>query len=184
MKLQSGMTAPNFEVKDMFGKPISLRSHSDGKVLLAFFRNSACALCNLRVHHLIKLYPEWKRQGLEIIAVFESPLENMAPYIGRLDAPFPIIADPQAELYEQFGVEVSEEKIQKMMTNPEIQQVIANAGERGFPLTKEEGSNFNRLPAEFLLGPDLKVHQAYYSDVVYEHMPIETIDAFVNEAIS
>jgi peroxiredoxin Q/BCP len=182
MKIQSGMSAPNFEMEDMFGKSVSLQSYAERKVLLAFFRNSACAICNLRVHQLIRQYAEWSQKGLEIIAVFESPLENMAPYIGQRDAPFPIIADPQAKLYELYGVESSEEKIQRMMSNPETKQVILHAEQQGFPLIKEEGSNFYRLPAEFLIGPQLIIHQAYYSDVVYEHLSLEAIAQFANSS--
>jgi peroxiredoxin Q/BCP len=180
MKIQSGMTAPNFKVVDMFGNLVDLQRYCDRKVLLAFFRNSACAICNLRVHQLIQQYSEWSQKGLEIIAVFESPLENMAPYVGQREAPFPIIADPQAKLYELYGVEVSEEKIQRMMSNPETKQVIIHAEEMGFPLIKEEGSNFHRLPAEFLIGPQLNIHQAYYSDTVYEHLSLEAIARFVD----
>jgi peroxiredoxin Q/BCP len=181
MKRKSGTLAPNFDVEDMFGNPVSLQNYSDRKVLLAFFRNSACAMCNLRVHQLIKQYSEWSSKGLEIIAVFESPLENMAPYIGQREAPFPIISDPQAKLYELYGVEASEEKIQRMMGNPETKQMIANAEEMGFPLIKEEGSNFHRLPAEFLIGPKLIIHQAHYSETVYEHLLMEEITRFVDE---
>jgi peroxiredoxin Q/BCP len=180
MRIQSGRTAPNFEVEDMFGKSVSLQSYAQRKVLLAFFRNSACALCNLRVHQLIQHYADWSQKGLEIIAVFESPLENMAPYVGQREAPFPIIPDPQGKLYELYGIEASEEKIQRMMSRPETKQVILNAEEQGFPLIKEEGSNFYRLPAEFLIGPELVIQQAYYSDVVYEHLPVETIAQFAN----
>jgi thioredoxin-dependent peroxiredoxin len=180
MKIQSGMTAPSFDVEDMFGKPVNLLSYSDRKVLLAFFRNSACAICNLRVHQLIQQYSEWSQKGLEIIAVFESQLENMAPYVGQREAPFPIIADPQAKLYELYGVEVSEEKIQRMMNNPETKQVIIYAEEQGFPLIKEEGSNFHRLPAEFLIGPDLRVQLAHYSETVYEHIALDTIAQFAS----
>jgi peroxiredoxin Q/BCP len=159
---------------------VSLQSYVERKVLLAFFRNSACAMCNLRVHHLIQQYAEWSQKGLEIIAIFESPLENMAPYVGQREAPFPIIADPQAKLYELYKVETSEEKIQKMMSNPETQQMINHAAVQGFPLIKEAGSNFYRLPAEFLIGPQLIIQQAFYSDVVYEHLPLETIAQFAD----
>ncbi|QGQ99578.1 AhpC/TSA family protein [Paenibacillus psychroresistens] len=183
MKIQSGMTAPNFEVEDMFGKQVSLQSYTERKVLLAFFRNSACAMCNLRVHQLIQQYAEWSQKGFEIIAVFESPLENMAPYVGQREAPFPIISDPHAKLYELYGVETSAEKIQKMLTNPETGQMIIHAAEQGFPLIKEEGSNFNRLPAEFLIGPQLRIQQAFYSDVVYEHLPLETIAQFAASSV-
>jgi peroxiredoxin len=53
------------------------------KVLLAFSRNSACALCNLRIRHFIRRYEEWRSQGLEVVAVFESREASLSLHVGR-----------------------------------------------------------------------------------------------------
>ena len=59
--------------------------------------------------------------------MFESPRENILQYVGRQDAPFPIVADPQAQLYALYGVEVSEAKVAKTMSMPETQATIGAA---------------------------------------------------------
>jgi peroxiredoxin Q/BCP len=74
-------------------------------------RNAACALCNLRVHELITHYPALSQHGLVVIAVFESPHAAMLEYVGRQDAPFPLLADPEAQLYDLYSVEASEAKL-------------------------------------------------------------------------
>jgi len=99
MKLTIGQMAPDFSTEDVFGHPISLRDYAGKRVLLSFFRNGACAMYNLQVHRLIQKYPDYHAQGLDIIAVFESPRESILQYVGKQDAPFPIIADPTASLY-------------------------------------------------------------------------------------
>jgi hypothetical protein len=53
MQIQAGAAAPLFQAEDMFGDPIDLRDYADTWLLLSFFRNAACAICNLRVHQLI-----------------------------------------------------------------------------------------------------------------------------------
>lgn len=176
MQIEAGMMAPEFEVKDVFGEAIRLENYQGKKLLLAFFRFSACALCNLRVHQLIEHYADWKAQGLELVAVFESPQENILQYVGKQDAPFPIIADPKATLYDLYGVETSEEKVAATMSRPDVQAKVGEAAEAGFALTKEEGSNFFRMPAEFLIGPDARVMLAHYSQFVYDHLPFEVIE--------
>jgi peroxiredoxin len=179
MQIQPGAPAPSFRVENVFGDPISLSDYAGKRLLLSFYRNAACAICNLRVYELIKRYPAYRRGGLEILAVFESPRENILEYVGRQDAPFPIIADPQAQLYALYGVEVSEDKVAKTMSMPQTQETIRAAAAQGFELTREAGSNFNRMPAEFLIGPDMTVQIAHYAEYVMDHLPFEVIDRFL-----
>lgn len=176
MKLQPGMVAPDFQRADIFGMPIQLYDKEGGITLLSFFRNAACAICNLRVHQLIERYPAYQQRGLRIIAVFESPQQRILQYVGKQDAPFPIIADPQAELYTLYGVESSAAKVAVTMTMPKTHGVIEQAAAHGFPLTKEDGSNFDRMPADFLLSYDRRVIVAHYADYVMDHLPLARLE--------
>jgi thioredoxin-dependent peroxiredoxin len=177
MQIQAGTPAPLFQASDLDGHSIDLAAYAGQPVLLAFFRNAACALCNLRVRHLINAYPEYQRRGLAIIAVFESPRERMQEYLGRQAAPFPLIADPQAALYELYGVESSAAKIEQSMAMAETHASVQAAADHGFALIAEEGSNFNRLPAEFLIGPDGSIQLAHYAAHVTDHLDLEKIAA-------
>jgi thioredoxin-dependent peroxiredoxin len=181
MKLTSGTPAPQFKSEDIFGTPIALKDYAGKGLLIAFFRNGACALCNLQVHRLIQKYPEYHAQGLEIIAVFESPRESVLQYVAKQDAPFPIIADPDAKLYDLYGLESSEEKVMAPVEGEWREELIREASTMGYPLQREEGSNFFRLPADFLIGPDQNIVTAFYTDVVGQHITFDEIDAFLKE---
>jgi peroxiredoxin Q/BCP len=176
--LSKGEIAPDFTFAGVDGVPLKLSNLRGRKVLLAFFRNAACAMCNLRVRHFIRRYNQWRLQGLEIVAVFESPETNMSQYVGRQEAPFPLIADPQADLYDLYGVEVSVEKVQATMADTNTQKFVAEAAAEGFALTPEEGSNFYRIPAEFLIDENGIVQNAHYGQLVIDHLPLEVIDRF------
>jgi peroxiredoxin len=154
MRIQEGTSAPMFQANDIFGDLIDLSGYAGRIVLLSFFRNAACAICNLRVHELIKRYPAYQRAGLTVVAVFESPRERMLEHVAKQDAPFPLIADPQAHLYDLYGVEISESKVAATMAMPETEETVKNAAAYGFPLIQEPNSNFNRMPADFLIGSD------------------------------
>ncbi|HEX6507154.1 MAG TPA: peroxiredoxin-like family protein [Chloroflexota bacterium] len=181
MKLDVGLVAPQFEVEDIFGNPVSLRSYRGKVVLLSFFRNAACALCNLQIHHLIQRFPTYHARGLEIIAVFESPRESILDHVSKQNAPFPIVADPDAALYDLYGVETSEEKVMAPVDGAWRTGMIHDAEAIGYPLIHEEGSNFFRMPADFLIGPDQRLQVAFYSDAVGEHISFETIDAALRQ---
>ncbi|MBV9229106.1 MAG: redoxin domain-containing protein [Chloroflexi bacterium] len=180
MKLQPGMVAPHFEAEDIFGKHIDLRAYEGKLVLLSFLRNGGCALCNLRIHQLIQRYPELHARGLEILAIFESPVASIKQYVtSRQDVPFPLIADPTARLYNLYGVEVSEEKTQASaarVDTPEVQQMLQDAAAIGYELMHEEGSNFQRIPADFLIGPDRRIQVAFYSDLIGDHLSFVEIE--------
>ncbi len=176
MRIQAGTIAPSFAARDSFGQPIDLEQYAGKWVLLSFFRNGACAICNLRVHRLIERFPDLQRQGLEVIAVFESPDLSIQEYVGQQAAPFPIVPDPDASLYALYGVEVSEDKVNATMTRPETPDVIAEAAANGFTLRREPGSNFYRLPAEFLIAPDGLVRIAHYGEYVYDHLEFDALE--------
>ncbi|GIP26713.1 peroxiredoxin [Paenibacillus sp. J23TS9] len=178
-QLQHGDTAPFFQMTDQNNECITLEKYRGRKILLAFFRNSACALCNLRVHQFIQRYPEWQQQGMEVIALFESPEANLHRYVGQQNAPFSLIADPAAEIYKLYSVETSEAKTKATLSQPGIHQKISDQVEAaGFKLTPEEGSNFNRIPAEFLIDEEGIVNVAYYGSLITDHLPFEIIERF------
>jgi thioredoxin-dependent peroxiredoxin len=175
-KLMVGMTAPTFQSVDLFDQPISLQNYRGRWLLLSFYRNAACAICNTQVHKLISKYEEYHQNGLDMLAVFESPVANMLQYVGKQDAPFPIIADPDAHLYVLYGVETSPEKVQASMASPITQQRVKEASSFGFELTEEPGSNFYRIPADFLIDPHGIIREAFYSELVGEHLDLNVID--------
>ncbi|MDZ4763432.1 MAG: peroxiredoxin-like family protein [Chloroflexota bacterium] len=179
VRLAAGDIAPDFLTVDIFDRPIQFHNAvAHQPILLAFLRNGACALCNLRVSQLIARYPAYRARGIEVIAVFESPVESIRQYVGRQDAPFPIIADPTADLYALYGVEVSEEKVNATLTDAATPARVQAAAAAGFVLTQEEGSNFHRIPADFLIERGGRIHAAFYAERVGEHLSFEDIDAW------
>lgn len=176
MRVRPGSPAPDFRALDLFGSPVQLADYRGQPLLLSFFRNAACALCNLRVHQLIEHYPDYNRAGLAVIAIFESPGDTMRQYVGKQDAPFPLIADPSAELYTLYGVESSHEKVEATMAMPGTQQVVEAAAAQGFQLTQEAGSNFLRMPADFYIGSDGTLIEAHYAEYVWDHLPLARIE--------
>jgi peroxiredoxin len=139
-------------------------------------RNAACALCNLRIHELIERYPEFRQRGLEVLAIFESPKENIDQHVLRQNVPFPIIADPKGQLYDLYGVETSEEKVKATLGADWQNSLVTRAAGIGYPLTPEAGSNFYRLPADFLIDPEGRTAAAYYADAVGQHLAFEAIE--------
>lgn len=100
-KLKIKDKAIQFHVSDYRGQAIDLIEFKDQKVLISFFRGASCPFCNMRVQELIKRYPDFKEQKINIITFFASSKEDIANYAGKQNTPFPVIPDPDLFYYRQ-----------------------------------------------------------------------------------
>jgi thioredoxin-dependent peroxiredoxin len=178
MRLKKGQQATSFQVLDIFDEPINLQDYKGKKLLLSFYRYAACPLCNLRVHSLIQKYPEFQSQGLYLMAFFESSKESIARYVGKQDAPFPIIADPERSVYKEYGIESSWFRFMWSMVIK--MPAMISALFKGFPPGKLENDKA-LLPADFLIGPDLEVVTAFYGSNIGDHLPIREIEEWLKK---
>ena len=176
MRLQEGTPAPDFETRDVHGKPIRL-SELPGKRWLAFFRYASCPLCNLQVHRIVEKHAELAASGLSVIAVFQSTPESMAEHVGRQVPPFPLVPDPEEKLYALYGVETS----LAAYVSPRNLGRLARAVGKGFLPGKPEGSA-TRVPADFLIDSDNTIRRAFYGKVIADHIPFEDVHAFLERA--
>jgi peroxiredoxin len=168
--------AKPFSTLDVFGRPVRLEDYAGQMVLLWFYRNAACALCNLHLKRLIEWYKA-RPEAVQVLAVFESPAGNILDdHPGQQQPPFPLIPDPAGGLYELYGLESSESKVMASLAQPQTQRSVEEAARLGFALRREEGSNFNRLTAEFLIGPDQTIRLAHYAGYVGDHASFEEIE--------
>jgi thioredoxin-dependent peroxiredoxin len=175
MKIQNGEPAKDFQVEDLFGKQITLGDFKGKKMMLSFYRYASCPLCNLRVHQLIQRYPDLHEKGLEMVAFFQSPPETIYRYVGKQDAPFSIVPDPDREVYKLYGVEGSLAGFLK--ASLKVGDLIS-AVRKGFLPGRIDGET-TMVPADFLIGPALVVEKAYYGKDIGDHMPIQEIEAWL-----
>lgn len=179
-RLTAGEPARGFKAEDLWGQPVRLADYAGRSVLLSFFRFASCPYCNLRVHRMIERHAAYRAQGLEMIAVFESPRESLQRYVGKQQAPFPIIGDPANQLYRLYAVERSWWRLVKTFLSPRSAWTTMREGTytavvKGFrPGTIDAG--IHRMPADFLIGPDQVVRRAYYGAFPGDHLPFEEIE--------
>lgn len=177
MRVKEGDVAIDFKTRSVFNEAVSLSEYKGKMMLLSFYRYASCPLCNLRIHHLIDKYDSFHKKGLSMLAFFESPRESILKYVSRHDAPFPIIADPEMRIYNDYGVESSWSGFFKGMLNFSS---MMNALKKGYLPGKLEG-NKALIPADFLIGPDQQVIRAYYGKDIGDHLPIKEIETWLED---
>lgn len=177
MKLQAGQQAVNFQVRDINGTPIDLADFSGKKLMISFYRYASCPLCNLRVHELIQHFPAFNAKGLAMLAFFQSPAEGIRDYVGKQNAPFPVIADPSHEIYQRYGVTPSWLGFGKAMAFKLPMAFQAVFG-KGFLPGRMDGDKA-MIPADFLITPEQTIHRAFYGSDIGDHLPIKEIQSFL-----
>jgi peroxiredoxin Q/BCP len=176
MHLQAGQPAPLFESADLYGTPIAL-SHFRGRhTLLAFFRSASCPLSGARLSYLIQHHPQLQAQGLTVLAIFESSYACTLQYAARQHPAFPLVIDPRKSLYRLYGVEAAPLRLPFGMLRRIPQYWYAWRHHVGGRVTDGDKS---LLPADFLIGPDLRIAQAYYGRDIGDHISARMIGTFL-----
>ena len=174
MPLHQGAAAPDFQTADMFGRSVRLSGLRGRPVLLSFMRYASCPMCNLRVRELVLAHERLSREGLVMLVVFQSPAESMREYVGRQDAPFALIPDPEMALYRLFEVERG---WAGLLAPSNVVHAI-RAFSKGFAPGRVEGP-FDRLPADFLIGTDGRIDLAFYARAAGEHVPLDEVTSWL-----
>lgn len=179
MRLRVGELAPLFDVVDLYGRRVSLNACYGNLVLISFYRSAVCPLCNVRLSYLLRRAHDYQRAGVTIISFFESFPDNAHLYLDRFRAPFPIVADGAADVYARYGLKTSwfgtaRGTLRRSIYHEARQR---NLGDwRLLPgFFAMDGKKF-RMPAEFLLGPDLTVRVAYYGHDAGDFMRFSELD--------
>ena len=175
MRLSTGSNAPCLSAVDFLGNPVNLQALRGRPVLLSFYRYASCPVCNLRVHSVIQSYPAWAADGLAVVALFQSSGESIRQHVGRHDAPFPIVPDPDMEFYERFGVEAR----WRGLLSWRVVKAALRAFAKGYLPGRIDGP-FQRTPADFLIDTEGRVALAHYGRDIDDHVPLETVSEWLS----
>lgn len=163
-RIAPGDTVTARELTTIHSEPILVPA-TGGLTHLQFRRYAGCPICNVHLRSVARRHDEIRAAGIREIVVFHSAVKDMLPYQGEL--PFAAVADPNRELYAEFGVERSKRSLlhPKAWTaplNPQTWSVVADGIRAGAPLFSTGGESVMGLPADFLIGADGRVLAAKY----------------------
>jgi peroxiredoxin len=170
-RLKRGDIAPGFTLPALDGSLFSLGSLRGRRTLLAFHRHAGCPFCNLRVHQLIQAHARLQNAGVRVVAVFGSTVEGLRERVGRQKPPFPLLADPDDAIHTLYGTNRSLLGLLDPRAMPKWIE--------GYRLGIKHGSTdgeATRMPADFLIGTDLRLEAALYGSNAAEHITIEDLE--------
>jgi len=180
MYITDEMKIQNIVLPAIDGTIFDLHSIEGKPFMLSFFRFASCPFCNMRMHELVKRYDDLS-DDFTIVAIFDSPIDNLILHAEGHNAPFPILADEDNLYYKQYGIEHSIMGVIKgiLFRMPTLLRGMA----KGYIPTTIKG-NMTTIPADFLVDAQGIVHQEYYGKDEGDHLPFERVKEFSHQQSS
>ena len=102
-----GRTAPDFTTETLDGRRIRLSQYRGKPVLLNFWA-TWCAPCQDEMPLIQRASDIYKGQGLVVLAVNyqQTSTSSMQAFLRKVDARFPAVFDPAAQIAGAYGVNV------------------------------------------------------------------------------
>lgn len=178
MKVQEKQMAPTFTIADVNGTSVNLSDYKGKKVMLTFYRNVGCPVCNIRFHQLQEQAEYFKSKGLVVLAVYESSTENMKKYLEG-ESPYAImIPNPNESLYNQYELDKSMGKMMKGLFHGAMGKM--KKGKKLFKTKINQDGNSKRIGADFLIDENGIIVKAHYANYLGDDLPIDEIKKFLN----
>jgi thioredoxin-dependent peroxiredoxin len=178
LKIKPPQPAPAFNFRDVYGKTANLSDYQGKKILLIFYRNAGCPICNLRFHELQEQASYFKEKGLVVLAVYESDNATLKNYVGEDQFYATLIPDPSLKLYELYAIEKSMGKMMRGMFHGAMPKM--KKGKKLFKTKIKQDGNGSRIGADFLIDENGTIAVAYYGQYAGDHLSIESIKKFIN----
>jgi peroxiredoxin len=178
MSLYPNQPAPDFQIDDIEGNPVRLSAFKGQKVLLTFYRHVGCPFTNLRFLELREREKEFKKNGLVVLAVYESSIENLMRYCLKVPSYAKIIANPEFNLYQLYDIELNDLKILYSMYRGAYNKLME--GKKAFKDKFEPEGHANLLGGDFLINEEGIVVYPYYNQFLGDHLPVKDIEHFIH----
>lgn len=174
MKIKTGDQFINIKLPAIDGTIFDTQSLKGKPFMLSFFRFASCPFCNLRINELVKRFDEFGND-FTIVAIFDSPLDNLIKHTEDHKAPFLILADEKNSYYKQYSIEHSVIGMLKGMI-VRMPTLIRGIFKGYVPLVIK--GRMTTMPADFLIDESGVIQCAYYGKDEGDHLPIELVKEF------
>jgi Tfp pilus assembly protein PilF/peroxiredoxin len=109
--LQTGAQAPEFTLKDIDGKDISLSQYSQKKAVVVIFWSTWSAKSPNALKRFEAFYEKYKDRGIQVLAVnadnqtiSNEDIEKIRKLVKELDITFPVLVDKELKTFHDYSV--------------------------------------------------------------------------------
>lgn len=102
--IEIGQKAPDLLGTDQDGKEVRLSDYPGRTIALYFYPKDSTSGCTAQACNLRDNYQTLLDAGYQVIGVSVDPADSHKKFIAKQQLPFPLIADTDHRLVEEFGV--------------------------------------------------------------------------------
>lgn len=102
--IEVGKAAPEFSLSDQDGKAVSLSACKGSPVVLYFYPKDDTPGCTKEACAFRDAFAEYRRRGAKILGVSPDDPASHAKFAQKYELPFTLLADPEHEVCETYGV--------------------------------------------------------------------------------
>jgi peroxiredoxin Q/BCP len=102
--LKIGEKAPQFELKDSFGKIISLKDFSGKKIVLYFYPKDNTSGCTREACDFRDSFPEFNKLNAVVLGVSADSEKSHQGFSAKYKLPFTLLSDPDKEVIQRYDV--------------------------------------------------------------------------------
>ena len=110
MTLQIGNQAPDFTLSDQHGNPVSLSGLRGRTVVLYFYPKADTPGCTTQACGVRDHEADYERAGAVVLGVSPDPVTAVSKFDQRFGLGFPLLADEDHNVAEQYGVWVEKNR--------------------------------------------------------------------------
>lgn len=181
-KLRAGDRVARRELMTISGQSVCVPDPHT-YVHLQFRRFAGCPICDLHLRSFVRHHQELAEARVREVVVFHSPAKELIRHAD--DLPFAVIADPQKQLYAEFGVGTSVSSLLDPRALGSITKAVTLRawemlrGRKSAPALHIPGGRLG-LPADFLLASDETVIAAKYGIHAYDQWTIDQLLSWIS----
>jgi peroxiredoxin Q/BCP len=102
--VREGDAAPDFTLDSDSGEEVTLSSLRGRPVVLYFYPKDDTPGCTAQACGIRDAYEEFERAGAVVLGVSPDSVKRHVKFREKYDLPFTLLADPDHEVAEQYGV--------------------------------------------------------------------------------
>lgn len=173
-RINVGEKLPNFAVDTSMKKETCFLEIAGGKpTMFVVLRYIGCPSCRYDVHMINENIAKFEEKGVNVAVVMQSTIENLDKALADADIKFPIVADPDMNIYKTLSIEPAKDMAGLVGGQMEkLQAKGAACKELGFEHGEYEGIE-EQLPAFFYVDADLTVKEAHYANSIVDMPTVE-----------
>lgn len=132
---QVGDVAPDFTLPNALGQAVTLSDYlKKGKVVLTWYRGGWCPYCNLTLHALQKVLPQFKAHGAQLIALTPELPDQSLSTAEKNALAFEVLSDLGNQIAREYGIVF------------QLTEEVAEMYNAAFALHAHNGDPSNELP--------------------------------------